>query len=518
MTRAIRLLPAFLTVGAWTLASRLLGFGRDIMIAATLGAGPVAEAFLVAFALPNMFRRFFAEGAFNMAFVPMFSKKVEAGDDPKSFARDALSGLAGILFVFTLIAQLVMPWLVYAMASGFADDDRFTLATTYGRIVFPYILLISLAALLSGVLNALGRFAAAAAAPVLLNVVLITAMAGAQIMGWDTGLALSWAVPVAGIAQLALVWIAASRAGMRLTLRRPRLTPELKRLAIIAAPAALAGGVVQINLLVGRQVASFFDGAVAWLSIADRLYQLPLGLVGVAIGVVLLPDLSRRLQAGDAAGGADAFNRATEFTLALTMPATAALIAIPGPLISVLFERGAFTAADSAATAAALAIYGIGLPAFVLLKTVTPLYFAREDTRTPFKFAVVSMIINAAIAIGLALWLGYLAAALGTVVSAWVNLWLLWRGTRSMNGAATADARLRRTAPRILIASIAMGTMVYAAAYPLADALAAPGLRYIALTFVVALGAVSYAVIAWAIGAVSPGQLRTAFKRERNNR
>ena len=192
-----------------------------------------------------------------------------------------------------------MPWLVLAMASGFRGDERFDLAVVYGRIAFPYILFISLAALLSGVLNATGRFVAAAAAPVLLNVLFISAMVLADLKGWPVGDTLIWAVPVAGIAQLALVWVAASRAGFRLGFSRPRLTPEMKHLAAVAFPAMLAGGVVQINLLVGRQVASFFDGAIAWLSYADRLYQLPLGVVGIAIGVVLLPDLSRRLRADD---------------------------------------------------------------------------------------------------------------------------------------------------------------------------------------------------------------------------
>ena len=267
-----------------------------------------------------MFRRFFAEGAFNMAFVPMFSKKVEADDGPLEFARDAFTALAAILIVFTLIAQIFMPWLVLAMAGGFADDGRLGLATLFGRIAFPYILFISLAALLSGVLNATGRFAAAAAAPLLLNILFIGALWLADLLGWDIGLTLAWTVPLAGIAQLALVWAAATRSGFRLIPTRPRLTPDLKRLAIIAAPAALAGGVVQVNLLVGRQVASFFDGAIAWLSYADRLYQLPLGVVGIAIGVVLLPDLSRRLQAGDTAGGRHAVSRAAEMSLALTIP------------------------------------------------------------------------------------------------------------------------------------------------------------------------------------------------------
>ncbi|MGJ8625138.1 MAG: murein biosynthesis integral membrane protein MurJ, partial [Yoonia sp.] len=424
--KPIRLISGFLTVGVWTLLSRVLGFVRDILIAGFLGASPVAEAFLIAFALPNMFRRFFAEGAFNMAFVPMFSKKLENGDNAAGFARDAFTGLASILIVFTLLAQVFMPWLVLMMAGGFADDGRFDLAVDYGRITFVYILFISLAALASGVLNASGRFAAAAAAPVLLNIVLITAVwlssAGCkctpqELQEW-TGLFLAWGVPVAGIAQLALVWVAARRAGFTLSLRIPRMTPELKQLAIIAAPAMLAGGVVQVNLLVGRQVASFHDGAIAWLSYADRLYQLPLGVVAIALGVVLLPDLSRRLAAGDDAGGRDAFNRASELALALTIPAAIALIVIPVPLVSVLFERGAFGSDDTAATALAVMVYGAGLPAFVLQKSLQPLFFARADTKRPFYYAAVAMIVNAAVAVGLSIYIGYIAAAIATTLAA----------------------------------------------------------------------------------------------------
>ena len=516
MNRAIRLLPSFLTVGAWTLLSRIFGFVRDIFIAGFLGSGPVAEAFLIAFSLPNMFRRFFAEGAFNMAFVPMFSKKVQAEDGAKEFATDALSGLTGILVVFTVISQIAMPWLVLAMASGFQGDERFDLAVYFGRIAFPYILFISLAALLSGVLNSLGRFAAAAAAPVLLNIIFIASMGLAYLAGWDIGNALVWAVPVAGIAQLVLLWIAASRAGMRLIPRRPKLTPELKRLAIIAAPAALAGGVVQINLLVGRQVASFFDGAIAWLNYADRLYQLPLGLVGVAIGVVLLPDLSRRLQAGDAKGGQDAFNRATEFSLVLTLPAAVALIAIPLPLVSILFERGAFTQSDSISTAYAVAIYGLGLPAFVLLKTVTPLYFAREDTKTPFKYALVSMVINVVIAVGLMGVMGYLAAALGTTLAAWGNFFLLWRGTKTMDGAATIDARLARAAPRILAASVLMGVVIWAGAGMISPYLEGGFIRYLALLGLVVFGGAVYGISVVIMGGVRPSDLKAALSKNRS--
>ncbi len=511
--KPIGLVSGFLTVGLWTMLSRVLGFVRDILIAAYLGTGPVAEAFLIAFSLPNMFRRFFAEGAFNMAFVPLFSKKLEGGEDALDFARDAFAGLASLLIGFTLLAQVFMPWLVLAMASGFLADERFGLAVDFGRIAFPYILFISLAALLSGVLNATGRFVAAAAAPVLLNLLFVAAILLADAAGWPIGTSLSWTVPLAGIAQLALVWTAAARAGFRLTPRWPRLTPELRRLAYIAAPAALAGGVVQVNLLVGRQVASFFEGAIAWLNYADRLYQLPLGVVGIAVGVVLLPDLSRRLRAGDEAGGQDAFNRAGELSLALTVPSAVALMVVPGPLIGVLFQRGAFDAADTVATAAAVAVYGLGLPAFVMQKVLQPLFFAREDTRRPFYYALGSLVVNATVAIGLAPFIGYIAAALGTTLAGWAMMFLLWRGSRGMGAAARTDARFRRRLWRIVLASAAMGAIVFAAAGLLAPWLTGGTVRYLALLLLVVLGMVSYFGIGHLIGAFRLSEYRRAIRR-----
>jgi putative peptidoglycan lipid II flippase len=513
VSRPVRLVSGFVTVGMWTLLSRLLGFARDILIAAYLGAGPVAEAFLVAFSLPNMFRRFFAEGAFNMAFVPMFAKRVEAGEDAEGFASDAATALASLLVVFTVAALAAMPWLVAAMASGFIGDERFDLAVGFGRIAFPYILFISLAALFSGVLNSLGRFTAAAAAPILLNVLLIAALLLAGWLGWDIGRTLAWTVPLAGLAQLALVRTAARRAGMRIRLRRPRLTPELRRLAVIAAPAALAGGVVQVNLLIGRQVASFFDGAIAWLNYADRLYQLPLGVVGIAVGVVLLPDLARRLRAGDTAGGQDAFSRAAEIVLALTVPAAVALVVIPVPLVGVLFQRGAFGPEDTAATALALAIYGLGLPAFVLQKVLQPLFFAREDTRRPFWYALASLAVNAAVAIGLAPVAGFVAAAIGATLAGWAMVALLWLGSRSMGRAAEPDARARARLGRIVAASGLMGAVLWALMQLLAPALAAGAWRYAALAALVAGGLAAYAGFGQLLGAFRLAEFRRALRR-----
>ncbi|MBJ3763363.1 murein biosynthesis integral membrane protein MurJ [Maribius pontilimi] len=507
-----RLIKGFVTVGGWTFLSRIMGFVRDVMIAAFLGAGPVAEAFLVAFSLPNMFRRFFAEGAMNMAFIPMFSKKAEAGDGAHEFARDAFSGLAAILIVLTLVAQVVMPVLVLAMASGFVGDERFDLAVLFGRICFPYILLISLAALLSGVLNGLGRFSAAAAAPVLLNVALVGILWLGDTLGWPPGLTLAWTVPLGGIAQLALVWIAAAREGFRLVPRWPRMTPELRRLAVIAAPAALAGGVVQVNLLVGRQVASFFDGAIAWLNYADRLYQLPLGVVGIAIGVVLLPDLSRRLGAGDDAGGRDALSRAAEFALMLTVPSAVAFLVVPLPLVNTLFQRGAFTSDDAAATAFALAIYGLGLPAFVLQKVWQPLFYAREDTVRPFRFALVALVVNAVVAIGLSPFIGFIAAAIGTTLAGWAMAILLIRSARGMGDTARVDDRFRHRMPRIIVASLLMGACLWIANLFLGPLFAGPW-KGLALAILVAVGAVSYFGIGNLIGAVSLRQIRQSLRR-----
>src|SRR6056297_1810961 len=511
--KPVRLLSGILTVGSWTMMSRILGFVRDVMIASFLGPGVLMDAFVAAFRLPNMFRRFFAEGAFNAAFVPMFSKRLEADENPLGFASLALSGLGLVLLTLTGLAMVFMPALVWATAEGFAGDARFGITVEYGRIVFPYILFISLAALFSGMLNAAGRFSAAAAAPVLLNVMLIAAMGTAGFVGGGVANALVWTIPFAGIAQLALVWYAATRAGLRIHPVRPRWTPEMAQLVRIAVPAALAGGVVQVNLVVGQLVASNYDKAVSWLYSADRLYQLPLGVVGIAVGIVLLPDLSRRLKLDDHTGAREAYSRAAEISLALTVPCAVALIAVPFPLVSVLFERGAFSADDSAATAIAVAIYGLGLPAFVLQKILQPLFFAREDTKSPFRYAVVAMIVNAVLAVGLAFVIGWIAAAIATTVAGWAMVWLLMRGARGFGDVARLDDRFRRRVWRIGLASVLMGVIVWGGNLVLLPVFGIPGLRWLALVFMVFTGIVSYFGIGHLIGAFRLSEFRQAFRR-----
>lgn len=514
--KPIKLISGVLTVGFWTLMSRVLGVVREVLILSLIGPGPVMDAFVAAFRLPNMFRRFFAEGAFNAAFVPMFSKKYEGDDDPIGFAREALSGLAFVLVILIGLALIFMPALVWATAGGFAGDDRFDLTVGFGRVVFPYIFLISLAALFSGVLNATGRFAAAAAAPVFLNIFVIIAMVAALKFEADVITWLIWTVPLAGLAQLAIVWVATERAGLRIRPKRPRLTPDMKLLVVTAVPAALAGGVMQINLLVGQWVASGFDRAVGWLYAADRLYQLPLGVVGIAVGIVLLPDLSRRLKAEDHEGSRNAFSRAGELSLALTIPCAVALVVIPLPLVSVLFERGATVASDSAAIALAVAIYGLGLPAFVLQKVLQPLFFARQDTKTPFRYAVYAMILNAAIATGLTPWFGWYTPAIAATAAGWLMVGQLAYGARKMGDVARFDARFGQRLWRICLASALMGAVIYGLYILMMPALNLDYWRYPALVCLIALGILSYGIAGQLTGAFSLAELKGVVRRRRN--
>lgn len=511
--KPISLLRGFFTVGLWTMLSRVLGMAREVIILALIGPGPVMDAFVAAFRLPNMFRRFFAEGAFNAAFVPMFSKRYESGEDPEGFAREAASGLAFVLMVLTALALIGMPLLVYATAGGFAGDARFDLTTGYGRIMFPYILFVSLAALFSGVLNASGHFAAAAAAPVMLNILVITTMTIAWAIGGKAILWLVWTVPFAGIAQLAIVWIATERSGIRIRPVRPRWSPQMKALVVVAIPAALSNGVMQINLLVGQQVASNFDKAVSWLYAADRLYQLPLGVVGIAVGIVLLPDLSRRLAANDSDGARHALSRAAEVSLALTIPAAVALVVIPAPLVSALYERGSTGAQDTDAIALACLIYGLGLPAFVLQKVLQPVFYAREDTRSPFRYALVAMAVNAAVAIGLAPVIGWIAAAIATTTAGWTMLWLLFFGARKLGEDTRPDARFYDKLWRIVLASLAMGAVLWGIVALFGSAITLPGWRYLYVLGLIVAGMVSYFGIASKIGALSLRDIKGSMRR-----
>jgi putative peptidoglycan lipid II flippase len=522
------LVRAFATVGGLTMVSRVLGFVRDVLIAGVLGTGAVADAFFVAFRFPNLFRRLFAEGAFNSAFVPLFAKQLEGGgrEAARGFAEEALAVLLFAILVLTAIAELAMPWLMYLLAPGFAGDaDKFDLAVLLTRVAFPYLLCMAVVALLSGVLNSLGRFTAAAAAPIVLNIVLIAVVTAAAVLGIGNttaaGMMLAWGVAVAGAAQLLLLALAAYRAGMGLGFRRPRLTAGVRRLVALGIPGVIAGGVTQINLVVGTIIASLQAGAVSYLYYADRIYQLPLGVVGVAIGVVLLPDISRRLRAGDRPGVLASQNRALELALFLTVPAALALIVIAEPICRVLFERGAFTPADTRATALALAAFAAGLPAFVLIKVLQPAYFAREDTATPMRLAIVNMAVNvvgslalffALLAMGL---LPHVGIAIATSLAGWINAVMLWSGL-ARHGHFEVDARARRSIPLMLLASLVMAALLWAGGWWLEPYLGrdyASPVRAGALAGLVAMGMIVYFGTAHLTGAMRLGAALAALKR-----
>ena len=433
MGGTLALIKSIATVGSMTLISRVLGFVRDVAVAWVLGAGWMADVFFVAFKLPNLFRRLFAEGAFNLAFVPIFAGKLETEADAdalhgaRTFAAQAQSGLLVMLLIFTIIVELAMPWVVAAIAPGFVDEpQKYALAIDLVRITFPYLIFISLVSLLAGILNSLGKFWAAAATPILLNITLITAVFALTPAMQSPAHALSWGIAGAGVVQLAWMMWHAARAGWLPRLVRPRLTDDVKRLLKRIAPVAVGAGIYQISLLIDTIIASLLvSGSISYLFYADRLVQLPLGVVGVAVGTALLPLLARQIKAGDTDAALDSQNRAIEFALLLTLPAAVALFVLPETLIGVLFERGEFSAEATHKTAMALMVFALGLPAFVLVKALAPGYFAREDMSTPIKIGALCVALNIIIAVALMGPMAHVGLAVATVVSQWLNAGLL---------------------------------------------------------------------------------------------
>ncbi|MEK9672039.1 MAG: murein biosynthesis integral membrane protein MurJ [Rhodospirillaceae bacterium] len=520
----MNLLKAITTVGGYTLLSRVFGFVRDILIANFLGAGMVADAFVVAFRLPNLFRRLFAEGAFAAAFVPLFSRELEPGlggdaeaarRRAQEFAEHAQSVLALVLVAVVIVVELAMPWVMAVMAGGFAAvPGKLALATDLSRIAFPYLLFISLVSLHSGVLNSLGKFAAAAAAPVLLNITLIAALLGFAHRTETAGHALSWGVFAAGVVQF--LWLAwhCRESGFPLRLVRPRWSEKVALLVKRILPVVFGASLYQINLLIGTILATYVaDGAVAYLYYADRVTQLPLGVVGVAVGTALLPMLSRQLKAGEDSAAMDSQNRGLEFALLLTLPAAAAFLVIPHDIIRVLFQHGAFDAAAADATARALFAYATGLPAYVLIRVLTPGFYAREDTATPVRIAIGAMLVNIVLNLILMRVWGHEGIAAAASVSAWVNVvalyWVLWG-----RGHIALDARLRMRLPRIVLAAAGMAGVVEIARQNL-EFMMSSGLAggATALCILAAAGMASYFVFAVLLCAASAQDAKAMFRR-----
>ncbi len=502
------------TVGLWTMASRILGFARDILIAAILGTGPVADAFFVALRLPNLFRRLFGEGAFNAAFVPSISHilHTEGTQAAQGFAEEATAVMVFWLGALTALGEIFMPWLLYVLAPGFAGNHgKFALAVALTRIMFPYLFFVCLTALFSGVLNAMGRFAAAAAAPVLFNLFSIAFMLGLTPYVANPGYALAWGVTVSGVAQLLLLLLAMRRAGMRITLPKPRLTPRMRALFRRMAPGLVGAGVTQLNVSIDIIIGTLLPaGSVSILYYADRVNQLPLGVIGTAAGTALLPMMARQIALGETGAATTTLNRAIESVLMLTLPAAIGLSVAAVPVMDVLFVRGAFTTHTALLAGRSLAAFAIGLPVFALVKVLTPGFFSRGDTVTPLKIGIAAVALNLGMNLVFMHPLKAVGPALATSLASAFNAALLVALLRR-RGHFALDAAARRRLPRICAAGVAMALVLLGVERALP-----PGKTDISgFLALAAAGGVAYAGAGTALSAFDLAQLGGLLRRRR---
>ncbi len=462
---------SFTIVGSATLASRITGFVRDIMIAAVLGTSAVADAYVAAFLIPNLFRRIVSEGAFNPAFVPIFSRKqAEEGEGAAwHFAEGAFSSLLTVLTAVLVISELAMPLIMGIIAHGFVDNaPKFALSVGFARIAFPFVTTIVLVALFAAILNALGRYAFAAFAPVVLNLMLIGALGFLVLSGVretpKAGFTLVWTVFAAGLVQLVLMAIAAMRAGYRLRLHWPRFDADILSLLYRALPGLLVAGSGHVHMLLAAGLSTGTAHAASWLYYADRLFQLPLGFVAASIGVVLLPSIAKSLHARAYDDANESTSRALEFALFLALPAAAALSILARPIVAVLYERGAFLASDTTHVAAVLRALAIGLPGFVLIKVFLPGFFARETMRIPIFAALTGLAVNLVVTASMIGPRVHVAAAVGVAAGAWINAFILgfelWR-----KQLFKPDNVARKRVPRLVLAAICTGLIIYVCDY-----------------------------------------------------
>jgi len=509
-----------------TLVSRFMGLARDLVITAKLGgAGNIAaDAYYTALTFPNLFRRMFAEGAFAAAFVPDYSRRVVADgkEAADAFAADALATMAALTVAITVVCQLTMPWIMRVYSYGFlANPAKFKLAVILTQITMPYLPAVVIASLFAGVLQARGRFIVYGLYPTLLNVVMLVAVLP-QSDPTRAAYAASIGVIIAGVSQAALCWWGAHRTGARIHPRHLRLTPDIRALLRRMVPGVIASSATQINLFISAMLASQVAGMRVWLNIAERFYQLPLSLVGVAIGVALLPRLSTALQKKDHDDAIAAMDQAVVFGLALCLPAAAALMAMPGYLVEGLFARGEFTAKDAAASAALLFHYGWGLPAFVLIKILQPAFFARGDTRRPMNYSLISVGVNIALGVALFFTIGFPGIAMATAAASWitvgqmvVRLWRddIWRPSQRASGKMI----------RVGVACLGLGAALAVASHyrpvlehPFAGASLGPfHAKELSVLLVVAAGAALYPVLLFAFGGVTPAEARAALRRRK---
>lgn len=510
----MKLAKAMATVAGLTGLSRIAGFIRDILTAAILGAGPVADAFIVALKLPNLFRRVTAEGAFSVSFVPLYSETLEkqGRGQADAMASNVFMVMLSILSVFVLLAMWAAPWVIYAIAPGFQDDlIRYDLAVELTRITFPYLVFMSLTALLGGVLNALDRFGPFAVAPVLFNLCLIAALLLSN-LAETAGHAMAYGVFAAGIVQLIWLLVSAWRNGFRLRIALPRFDADVRQIFKRMGPGMVGAGVVQLNLFADMIIGSFLGaGAISYLYYADRLNQLPLGMIGIAVGTALLPMLSKAVAAEKKQDAADLFNRAMEYCFLLGLPASVALAVFAMPIIGTLFERGAFDALATHETSAVLMAYTLGLSAHIAIKVFSTVHWAHGDTKTPVKIAIVSTLFNIALSLVLIRYMGVSGIALATSVAGWLQFVMHWRALKTRDGFGFDD-RFKGAFVKIITASCVMVAVTYGATVVM-DRAGVELPRILNLIFIVVTGGVIYGLNVLALGVINLGDIKRLIKR-----
>lgn len=515
----MNLIKATGTIGGLTMVSRVLGFAREMVFARIMGAGMAADAFTLAFLIPNLFRRLFGEGAFAAGFVPLFSQRLngEGGmEEARRFAEEVMAAFLPILIGITAIFMVFMPAFVWFLASGWQDDpEKFGLAVELSRITFPYLIFISLVSLFSGVLNSLTRFVAAAFAPALLNIALIAAQLLVPNGGVETARALAIGVIAGGVLQLALCWASVQRTGMSIGFRMPRMTPRVKELLILILPATLGSGLYYISQFFYAYFATRLpEGSLVYLSFADRLNQLPLAIIGSALGTAILPTLSRAVDVGNQERAAHVQAQATELSMLFTLPAAVALAVTAGPITAALFQGGRFTAEDAATTALVLSVIVAGLPAYVLIKVLTPGFYARKDMKTPVYIAFAMLVLGVAMNFALIPVMGIAALAFTTAASAWLNALALYAILHA-RGHFIIPGWLWSRIFRQLLAAAVMAVSLYFLKDLFEGYFAgSAGRRIIAVGALVGVGSAVYFGIAWVTGGMDKEDIRALTRRK----
>ena len=505
------------TVGGFTLMSRILGFVRDKLIATYLGAGIMGDVWFTAFRLPNLFRRIFGEGAFNAAFVPMYSRRLEEEGDEvaDNFARRTLSLMGLILTVLFVLAFIFMDPLIRATNIGYSQDERLGLAVVASRITIVYMIFVCLMAAFSGVLNSRRSFAAPAFAYVVLNIVFLVGLFLFVPKADDPIKVLSWCVVIAGVLQLAVVVFACIKIGVNIKPRLPVIDNDMKRLGILMGPGLVSAGIQQLNLLVGQTVASLQLGGQSLIGYADRINQLPLGLIGMAAGVVLLPEITRNLRSGNDNEAKLSMAKGLEMSLLFCLPATVAMLVIPREMMHAIFEGGKFTANDATESGKALCAFAIGTPTYVLARVFQPGFFAKEDTRTPMKFTIISAVVNIVLCWPLFQWIGVTGCALATSIAGWVNVILLVIGLRRQNFLKMIPGFFGRVG-RMILSAVLMGAAVWWLARLGEKWLMSDGQfvqRMIALTTLVGIGVAVYFLFIFLTRVVTVSEVKCSLRR-----